>query len=453
MAYSRFARLTNRVVVPGVLAITVVGTALWGLTAGTTAGGQPSVDPTRYATPAPTPVPVDPQPAFAVAAGALPDAAALAAGLAALPRAGAGRTGWAVIDPASGQVLAQGDGDQALTPASNWKLLTSLAVLDRYGFEHRFATRVVQSGGRLTLVGGGDPYLADASAGDYPQGAALATLADATAAALPPGGAVELGWDDSLFAGPGWNSAWEEGDELWVTPTSALWVDRGISGGVHSATPAADAAARFAELLVERGLQVAQVGAGTAPDEAVTVAQVWSPTLGVIVQECLRTSDNDVAEVLFRHLGTADGGDGSITAAQAGLVDGLRRLGLWDQGMVAVDGSGLSYADQATAAVIARAVARSLADPAYRDLAVGLPVAGGYGTLSLAWRYDDPEEDIARGTVRAKTGTLTGVNSLGGFVRTTSGAVVAFGFICNDIADDTAARDWLDHATALVAAS
>jgi D-alanyl-D-alanine carboxypeptidase/D-alanyl-D-alanine-endopeptidase (penicillin-binding protein 4) len=251
------------------------------------------------------------------------------------------------------------------------------------------------------------------------------------------------------------NPGWEEGDEVWATPTNALWMDRGIAGGVHSPTPAIDAAAHFARLLGDHGLAVAlnTTTATAAPAQAVTLAEAWSPSLAVIVQECLRTLDNDVAEVLFRQIGRANGGDGSIKASPTALTATLREMGLWAPGMAAIDGSGLSYSNLVTAQVIAQTMALALTDPAYRALAVGVPTAGGDGTLGMPWRYNDPEENVGRGAVRAKTGTLTGVHTLGGFVQTTSGAVVAFAFMCNDAASDPAAQNWLDHATALVAGS
>ena len=46
-------------------------------------------------------------------------------------------------------------------PASTLKLLTTTAALEALGPDHTFATRVVADGRRsLTLVGGGDPFLA-----------------------------------------------------------------------------------------------------------------------------------------------------------------------------------------------------------------------------------------------------------------------------------------------------
>ncbi|MGH3869063.1 MAG: D-alanyl-D-alanine carboxypeptidase, partial [Pseudonocardiaceae bacterium] len=78
---------------------------------------------------------------------------------------------------------------------------------------------------------------------------------------------------------------------------------------------------------------------------------------------------------------------------------------------------------------------KSPADEAYqqrtvalRPLLVGLPVAGGSGTL--ADRYHGPAAG-GRGWVRAKTGTLTGVNSLAGIVLDAEGRVLVFALLSN----------------------
>src|SRR5882757_8620381 len=49
-----------------------------------------------------------------------------------------------------------------MTPASNFKLLTTAAALDTLGPDFKFQTKLVQKGGVLALVGDGDPSLGDA---------------------------------------------------------------------------------------------------------------------------------------------------------------------------------------------------------------------------------------------------------------------------------------------------
>ena len=79
--------------------------------------------------------------------------------------------------------------------------------------------------------------------------------------------------------------------------------------------------------------------------------------------------------------------------------------------------------------MLTRTPSRSAAPhPALRPLLVGLPVAGASGTL--ADRYHGPSAP-GRGWVRAKTGTLTGVNSLAGTVLDTDGRMLVFALLSN----------------------
>jgi len=80
----------------------------------------------------------------------------------------------------------------------------------------------------------------------------------------------------------------------------------------------------------------------------------------------------------------------------------------------------------------------------------GLPVAGVTGTL--ADRFAGPVNAAGRGIVRAKTGTLTGVNALAGLVRDARGRLLAFAYVADSSpGPQELARAALDRAaTALV---
>jgi D-alanyl-D-alanine carboxypeptidase/D-alanyl-D-alanine-endopeptidase (penicillin-binding protein 4) len=79
--------------------------------------------------------------------------------------------------------------------------------------------------------------------------------------------------------------------------------------------------------------------------------------------------------------------------------------------------------------VLATAAKPTLDDPRtakLRPLLTALPVAGGSGTL--ATRYGGSASG-GKGWVRAKTGTLTGVNALAGMVVDVDGRVLVFAFM------------------------
>ncbi len=346
-----------------------------------------------------------------------------------------------VTDLATGEEVYRA-GARSVVPASTTKLLTSVAALDSLGGTSRFttSTRWQPQAGRLVLVGGGDPFLASTPSRDddtYPRRADLQTLAERSAEALRAEGVrrVRLGYDDSLFTGPGVNPTWEPGylDDI-TSPISALWADQAQDpdGFGFVADPAADAARVFAGSLRRAGVQVRGPVARTpAPadtattDPPPTLASVRSATVGEVVERTLAVSDNQAADVLAHHVGLAESGRGSFEGGAAGVLAVVERLGVPVTGGRLLDGSGLSRANRLSPDTLA-GVLRLVVDqdrPELRQVLTGLPVAGFTGSLAL--RFDEGPQ-AARGRVRAKTGTLTGVHGLAGVADDPSGGRMAF---------------------------
>lgn len=352
--------------------------------------------------------------------------------------------GLVVADLASGQLLA--GRDQLVTPASTLKLLTCLAALEVLGPDHRFSTKVVSGArpGQIVLVGGGDPLLtrtatSPADAAPYPARATLLNLARHTAAHLKATGAVRatVRYDASLFTGPAVNRAWEPSyvpDNV-VSPISALWVDEGREVAGHSkrvSDPALAAALDFQNLLRREGIKV--VGEPTsalAAAAAEPIAEVESAPLEEIVTHVLEVSDNEGAETLLRAVAIASGRSGSSANGVAAMRRTLATLGIELGGATIHDGSGLSRHDRIPvgALISVLEVAASTEHPDLRAVVSGLPVAGFNG--SLADRFYLAKQ--GRGLVRAKTGTLTGVQGLAGIVMTEQGRPLVFVAIADHV--------------------
>jgi len=372
-----------------------------------------------------------PEPDRATGVGSAPvDAAQLAAAVRE-PLASAalgGRASLVALDARDGTVLVE-TGEGTHVPASTTKVLTAVAALDRLGPDATFTTSVVRDGDRLVLVGGGDPYLTDTrTKGSAVEKADLATLAAATARQV--GSArVTLGHDVSLFSGPSVSPAWEKGYVgAVVAPVSPLWIDRGRVGAARSTDPAADAARRFAELLRAKGVDVVgEPSRVAAPAGATEIAEVTSAPLARIVERFLADSDNEVAEVLLRQAAIAAGEPGSFAGGAKVVSDVLAAAGVSTDGLVLNDGSGLSRKNRISAATLAETMVQVSDTPRLGSVLSGLPVGGFSGTLEN--RYDRSD---ARGLVRAKTGTLTGVHSLAGVVTLSGGRPVAFAVMADD---------------------
>jgi D-alanyl-D-alanine carboxypeptidase/D-alanyl-D-alanine-endopeptidase (penicillin-binding protein 4) len=429
-------------------------------------GGASTVPPGTFETPitqtpAPSPgmsssSPGDLAPVLrAATAGPKPNAAQVAKAVAAVSRAGVkGSFSGAVADVGTGALLYRHRASIGYIPASTTKLLTSTAALSVLGPDRRFVTRVVTGGGdRVVLVGGGDPYLAK---DPRPGRASIAQLASAAASALKNSGrrTVNVRYDASLFSGPSWNPRWPGLYADQVTKISPLWVDEGrVNGGspgprVANAPLAAGKA--FAAALRRHGVKVTSVVAGRAPAGAAELAAVRSMPLERIIETLLMASDNDAAEVVFRQTGLAGKHSGSFDGGRRAVQAALTSLGVWDAAVRVYDGSGLTRQTKVPAAALVRLLRLAVEEqhPELRAVATGLPVAGVEGSLRV--RFFDDRSLAGRGVVRAKTGTLSKVHSLAGYVRTSDGSLLTYAFLVNNAKNDFSAVVWLDRvATAL----
>ncbi|MFG2235664.1 D-alanyl-D-alanine carboxypeptidase/D-alanyl-D-alanine-endopeptidase [Streptomyces sp. NPDC048723] len=391
-----------------------------------------------------------------------PAAPASAGGLAAAlkplladPALGSLRTA-SVVDTATGQVLYESGARDAMTPASTAKIATAAAALAALGPEHRIRTTVMPGAapGQIVLAGGGDPSLTAKKKSPAGSGGSLVALAADTAQALKAAGTdtVTLGYDDSLYAGPVRHPI---GVNPNIAPVTALTADEGrpddsTSGPVdRSDDPSKDAARAFRTLLAERGIKVtgepakAKAAAGVQP-LAVTLS---TPVAG-LVERMLTNSDNDIAEALARQTALASGRPASFEGAEQAVTDRLAALGIDTAGSRFADGSGLNRADKVSAGLLTGLLTKA-ADPQrpeLRPVLTGLPVAGFTGTLKARNSGSSP----AAGLLRAKTGTLSGVNSLSGTVVDPSGRLLAFAFLAANTPGPEGAEKALDKLAAAV---
>ncbi|MEU5642913.1 D-alanyl-D-alanine carboxypeptidase/D-alanyl-D-alanine-endopeptidase [Streptomyces milbemycinicus] len=377
-----------------------------------------------------------------------------------------------VVDSATGQQLYGAQADTQAVPASIIKLATGIAALSALGPDHRIETTVVVPGdgakagaegkdkdkGRIVLVGGGDPTLTARATKGAGAPASLRKLADKTASALKKSGteSVRLGYDTSLYSGPVLHPI---GPNENISPVTPLMVDEGrLDDSDHgpaarSHDPAADAAEEFATMLRDRGIDVKgepqSVKAAKDGKKARPLATVRSQPLSSLVERALTNSDNDIAEALARQTAIAAGEPASFDGAGRAVMDRLNKLRLPLSGARIVDGSGLDRADHVSAALLAQVLVRA-ADPDHpelRSVLTGLPVAGFTGTLR--GRY--AQEAVGRGVVRAKTGTLTGVNTLAGTVVDADGRLLVFAFMTNGTTDPQGAQRALDRMASALA--
>ncbi|MDE3154105.1 MAG: D-alanyl-D-alanine carboxypeptidase/D-alanyl-D-alanine-endopeptidase [Acidobacteriota bacterium] len=358
--------------------------------------------------------------------------------------------------------------------------------------------------GDLVIVGSGDPtldgrdpstrsVLADWADALWQQGIRRITgrvIGDGRALAPPPFG-PGWAWDDLVFgfAAPVSGLQYHDnlidlriqpgaapGDPVTVTVTpdgSGLTVDNVITTGTADASPlvlmhrqpgtndlrlsgtlpaGGPAVARTAAVpdppalfarslraaLVARGIAVDQEGldlADAAPPPALTEASTLidyrSPPLSSLAAVMMKVSENLYAETLLRTIGLVGGQPPEPGPQRIGEV--LTGWGFTPDDFVIADGSGLSRYNLLTASLLAGVLQRMRQDPAF---VASLPVAGVDGTL--AHRMDGTP---ARARVLAKTGSMTHVRALSGYVTTEDGRQLVFSILANNYDGSPAAVD------------
>lgn len=334
-----------------------------------------------------------------------------------LDRIAAGhRIGIALYD--DGRLLYQHDARAARTPASNEKLLLSMALFDTLDPATRIQTfahaAIPQAGiikGDLWIVGRGDPSITAGGSfgrglpflptklGDLAQAIVDAGVTTITGSVIGSTGYFEHDW----FA-PGWKANFPD-DE--VALASAVSFEGNVRNGKHISNPEIRAARALTRRLEANGVTVAgTASAGQMPKGVPELTHVESVPLAVIARFMNRQSSNFFAEMLGKRLGAETFAPPGTIAKGANAIETFGASVGVD--LTAHDSSGLSYRNRVSARGIVRMLTHvELAEPWYPVLRRGLPT-GGQGTL----------EDRLHGIpLRAKTGSLSGISALSGWIR------------------------------------
>ena len=150
-----------------------------------------------------------------------------------------------------------------------------------------------------------------------------------------------------------------------------------------------------------------------------------SAPLAEIVTQMLEWSLNSYAETLLLAMDQTPPATASDGVSR--LRDTLTALGVPPGSYSTRDGSGLSRNDYLSADALVATLAAAWASPTLRGpLRAALPVAGADGTLGRRLRGTPGE-----GRVFAKTGSMSNVRSLAGYVDTLAGETLAFAVMTN----------------------
>jgi len=316
-------------------------------------------------------------------------------------------------------------GLQARIPASNQKLLTSMAALEAWGPSFRFPTiamarKPMRDGvvrGDLWIVGSGDPEISSAS---------MAQLASRLqAAGLTRVGGSVVG-DTAAFTREWWAPGWVRGlSRSYVNRATALAFD----GNAGSGLPEEHAAASLTAALESLGIEVdGAPTVGEGPTDLTAFTRITSPPLHDLLTTQNHGSENFYAEMLLKALGAHATGDSRSTAEGAAAVEAWAAG--WGVQAQVRDGSGLSHEDRISTQDLVALLLLAAREPWTEALVESLP-GPGEGTVGVR---------LVGLPVRAKTGTLfeTPVSALSGYVTDAAGDQVVFSVISRGLDKTTA---------------
>ncbi|PSO59563.1 MAG: D-alanyl-D-alanine carboxypeptidase/D-alanyl-D-alanine-endopeptidase [Cyanobacteria bacterium QH_2_48_84] len=411
------------------------------------------------------------------------------------------RARWGILIQtlASKRTLYAHEAKKYFIPASNVKLLTTAAALRELGSQFQIRTSVYGTGtspsmNNLRLIGQGDPSLTTVQLKALAQqlkrqgvrrvqhlmveggnssepainptwewedvyayyGAAVNRLIlneNAVTLTLLPqqfGQPLELRWDDSIAA-----KQWRV-DNHTITALAGASYTVEITGtlgqpvlqitghlaqeaepdiwGLAIPNPGRYFLQSFQSVLAAEGIRVNQVS--VVPYSPLTqpkaeLAAVESPPLAVLLKETNQQSNNLYAEALLRKPGNeSTAGDGLDVVKQS-----LTELGVDPRSYVLADGSGLSRHNLVTPEAITQALQLMARTPEAEVYRSSLSVAGVNGTLKR--RFQDTS---TQGSLQGKTGTMSGVSALSGYLEVPSYQPLVFSIMVNQSNQSASAR-------------
>lgn len=188
------------------------------------------------------------------------------------------------------------------------------------------------------------------------------------------------------------------------------------------------AAQIFRNLLAARGIQVKGANRhARSPLAGVELASHQSIPLSEILPLLNKPSDNLIAEMLLKEIGFAVRKSGDATAGSEVLEAWLKEIGIDNGGVRINDGSGLSRLDLVTSRAVSDLLLWVDQQPWRETFIRSLPVAGVDGTLRSRLRGTAAEKNLM-----AKTGSLSHVTALGGYVTGRGGQRYVVSILINN---------------------
>jgi serine-type D-Ala-D-Ala carboxypeptidase/endopeptidase (penicillin-binding protein 4) len=241
---------------------------------------------------------------------------------------------------------------------------------------------------------------------------------------VPAGGRSDIG--DRFFREPGTLNVWAEGTAALDRPTQ--------TESFAMPDPNLFTARAFRQVLQEAGIAITGTTRSTTDSmlyrqarSGPPLAEITSRPLREWIFPILNRSQNWYAEMVLKQLGRQFGRGGSwtegLSVERRFLIDSVR---VDSTEFSLSDGSGLSSGNLVSPAAFTRILRFIRAHPRAATFLAGLPQSGQVGSLRSRFVRTPLE-----GRVRAKDGSIAGVNSLSGFIERADGKVWTFSVQAN----------------------
>ena len=369
-------------------------------------------------------------------------------------------TGIQVYDLTADSVLWAYHPDKVMRPASCQKLLTSIAALDLLGTDHKVSTRAYYTGRKVIRnsqdnntpcrVLQGDLYVYGTFDPTYTYSDLQALASEVKALGIDSiAGFIyaDTSFKDTLQLGNGW--CWDDEPSVFIPYLCPLMFERGKLAPASNKYPKDiffNPALHFVKTLAGelKAIHVPVQGYATrrrVPANA-SLFYLCDHNITELLPRTLKNSDNLYAEALFYNIAHFNTGANATATDGARLVSNVvRKAGANSTYCEIHDGCGLSPYDFVTPACLV-----SMLRYAYRKadlfayIHAALPISGKDGTLSSRMKTGP-----AHLNVHAKTGTVTGVSSLSGYLTASNGHLIAFSIINNGLLKSATGQNLQDR--------
>ena len=213
--------------------------------------------------------------------------------------------------------------------------------------------------------------------------------------------------------------------EIVVRGQVALGDSAGVTITQHD--PDAAYVAALTEALRDKGIAVGGQPATPDTEHADSLFTMSSVPLRDILPAILKPSQNQIAEVFLRTIGLERTGIGTADSGRRVVERQFTDWKIPSDGYVVRDGSGLSRNDLISPEAVVGILDVMRRSPNFDLFFQSLPIAGVDGTIRTRMKGT-----AAEGNLHAKTGTLSMVRSLSGYVRTADGRLIQFSILCNN---------------------